>query len=153
MDDERGDDEYDYEYEDDDIDDDDMAAGMDSGGGASAAPARSAGGASSAAAEADLALRDESVAFVDQPQLKVIMSKVIADIRCVVFDEMGLWRIVEVCRTYCIETKEQVFLPCLFFFLFRETPSSVYYVLSTIINNINSINTNNSIHLIVSTQC
>lgn len=90
MDDERGDDEYDYEYEDDDIDDDDMAAGMDSGGGASAAPVRGAGGASSASAEADIALRDESVAFVDQPQLKVIMSKVIADIRCVVFDGDGI---------------------------------------------------------------
>lgn len=85
MEDERGDDEYDYEYEDDDIDDDDMAAGMDSGGGASAAPARSAGGASSAAAaEVDLALRDETaVAFVDQTQLKVLMSKVVADIRSV----------------------------------------------------------------------
>ena len=86
MEDERGDDEYDYEYEDDDIDDDDMAVGMDSGGGASAAPARSAGGASSAAAaEVDLALRDETaVAFVDQAQLKVLMSKVVADIRSVI---------------------------------------------------------------------
>lgn len=97
MEDERvGDDEYDYEYEDDDIDDDDMAAGDSGGGGASAGGGGAAGsgkgaagggggGASSAAeAEVDLALRDETaVAFVDQAQLKVLMSKVVSDIRYV----------------------------------------------------------------------
>lgn len=86
MEDEQTNDEYDYEYEDDeDIEDDDMAAeGMDSGGGASAAPSsRGAGGSSSAAATGeDLALRDETVAFVDQAQLKALMRKVVADIRC-----------------------------------------------------------------------
>ena len=84
------DDEYDYEYEDDeDFDDDNMAA-ADSGGGAAGGGAGSGkggggggGGASSAAeAEVDLALRDETgVAFVDQAQLKVLMSKVVSDIR------------------------------------------------------------------------
>lgn len=98
MEDERGDDEYDYEYEDEDIDDDDMAAGLDSEGGATgAAPARSSRGASSgAASEADLTLRDETtVAFVDQAQLKALMSKVVSDIRSVNF-----W--TRVCSGRCV---------------------------------------------------
>lgn len=86
MDDDHGDEEYDYEYEDDeDSQDDDMPAGMDSGGGASAAHEQGAGGSSSASAADDLALRDEIVAFLDQPQLKALMSKVIEDIRSVSF--------------------------------------------------------------------
>lgn len=99
MEDERvaDDEEYDYEYEDDDIDDDDMAAGDSGGGGASAgggaagsgkgAGGGGGGGASSAAeAEVDVALRDETaVAFVDQAQLKVLMSKVVSDIRYVLY--------------------------------------------------------------------
>ncbi|CAM9276486.1 unnamed protein product [Ectocarpus sp. 8 AP-2014] len=95
MEDDQGsDNEYDYEYEDDDIDDDDMAAGgVDSGGGSSASGggggaaggsgkgARGGGGSSAAEAEVDLALRDDTaVAFIDQAQLKVLMSKVVSDI-------------------------------------------------------------------------
>lgn len=86
-----GDDEYDYEYEyeDEDEPDDDNMAAADSGGGASAASAGSGkgagagGGASSAAeVEADVALRDETtVAFIDEAQLRVLMSKVVSDIR------------------------------------------------------------------------
>lgn len=84
------DNDYDYEYEDDeDFDDDNMALADDSGGGASAGggsggSGKGAGGAVSSAADAevDLALRDEStVAFIDEAQLKVLMSKVVNDIR------------------------------------------------------------------------
>lgn len=89
MEDDRvSDNDYDYEYEDDeDFEDDNMEA--DSGGaggaraGAGAGSGKGAGGAASSSAEAevDLALRDETVAFIDQAQLKVLMSKVVNDIR------------------------------------------------------------------------
>lgn len=81
MEDERGDDEYDYEYDEEDIDEDDMPAGMNSGGGVSTASDRGAGGSSSVSAEDDIALRDEAVVFVDQTQLKAIMDRLVADIR------------------------------------------------------------------------
>lgn len=110
MEDDRGDDEYDYEYEDEDYDDDDddeIPPGMDSGGGASAAPDRGAGGSSSVSADDDLALRDETVIFLDQAQLKVLMSKVVADIRFVAvvcsseFERMSKFDLVSCSWLHC----------------------------------------------------
>lgn len=87
MEDDNGGDEYDYEYDDEeDIDDDEMepGAGESGEGAAGAAGTRSsgAGRSSSMSGGEDLAMRDETVAFVDQAQLKMLMSKVVADIRC-----------------------------------------------------------------------
>lgn len=86
MEDDNGGDEYDYEYEDEeDIDDDQMEPGAGeaggegegaTGGGSARRRSSSVGGAE------DLTMRDETVAFVDQAQLKSLMSKVVADIRC-----------------------------------------------------------------------
>ena len=109
------DDEYDYEYEDDeDFDDDNMAA-ADSGGGAAGGGGAGSGkgggggggGASSAAeAEVDLALRDETgVAFVDQAQLKVLMSKVVSDIRYAASSSHGK-------RYYAVLLKFGTSYPC-----------------------------------------
>lgn len=90
MEDDRvSDNDYDYEYEDDeDFDDDNMMGADSAGGGASggggSGKGKGAGGAAPSAAEAevDLALRDETtVAFIDHDQLKLLMSKVVSDIR------------------------------------------------------------------------
>lgn len=87
MEDDNGGDEYDYEYDDEeDIDDDDMEpTGADSGegaGGEAGTRSSAARRSSSMSGGEDLAMRDETVAFVDQAQLKMLMSKVVADIRC-----------------------------------------------------------------------
>lgn len=85
MDDDNGD-EYDYEYEDEEDIDDEYESGAGEGEGEGEGP--SDGGSarrhsSSVGGAEDLTMRDETVAFIDQAQLKSLMSKVVADIRWV----------------------------------------------------------------------
>ncbi|CAN0036522.1 unnamed protein product [Discosporangium mesarthrocarpum] len=78
MEDDRGEDEYDYEYEDEDNDDEEMAPGAGSGGGSAAAA--HCGGSKSTMEGSNPNLMDDCVSFINETQLKELMSKVVCDI-------------------------------------------------------------------------